>query len=584
VIDRVLPALFVLAAYLIGAIPFGYLVARARGIDIRTVGSGNIGATNVGRTLGFRFFVLVFVLDLLKGFLPAVGFPRLAEGMTGHASPALGVLAALAAILGHNFPIYLRFRGGKGVATSLGALLALDPVAALSSAAGFGVSMLLVRMVSVSSLLGGAVFAVVHFARTAHPRDRDQIAMSLLTFGLLALLVVRHRKNLARVWAGTEPKVALRRKKRNPATPTGRITGGLLLAVLAVGLMAAAGLRLTVRAMKPAELRLGTCTLMEVTRVATGHQRAEQLAFADGGRALAVTCPRYNRVVFYRVAPDATLETRADVDLDGRPVAIGAVDDRVYVLERPPGVAKHLEPGYLETFRADGVRVGGKLRVGFYPDDLAITPDGRHALILTSGRSEGGPHRPLAALSVVALERGPGPRPESGTAPVVGRVEFVRPGVEPDRRVVSADGRRAAKLPFGSERPVAIDISTPERPRIARDDEAGLTPSHARDPDGVTLELPGLGPCFARVRPDRGGLELFDGPSGRPIGRLPLWGPLNLNPARPMGVATAPGRGLIAVATRSGTVHLVAIRPDQGADPGNVGRAVAASESAVDRR
>src|SRR5262249_28843721 len=152
---------------------------------------------------------------------------------------------------------------------------------------------------------------------------------------------------------------------------------------------------------------------------------------------------------------NATLEPQSDLLLDGRPVAIGAFDDRVYVLQRPPGDAKHLEPGYLENFKADGSRIGGRRQVGFYPDDLAITADGRHVLILTSGGGEGGPHRPLAALSVLSL----GMDPES--AREVGRVEFDQPGLDPDRLVVSADGRRAAMLPLGSDQPVVIDLTDP---------------------------------------------------------------------------------------------------------------------------
>src|SRR5271166_804174 len=115
-----------LLGYLIGSIPFGYLVYYwIRGVDIRTVGSGNIGATNVGRNLGFRYFLLVFALDVLKGFVPTAGLPLGLKSM-GIVPPAdLPVFVALASILGHNFPVHLRFKGGKGVATSLGGLLAL---------------------------------------------------------------------------------------------------------------------------------------------------------------------------------------------------------------------------------------------------------------------------------------------------------------------------------------------------------------------------------------------------------------------------------------------------------------------------
>lgn len=105
----------VAVAYLIGSIPFGYLTARwVRGIDIRTVGSGNIGATNVGRVLGFHFFVLVFLLDLLKGLLPTFWFPDVVRSLGGSGLPELRVLVALATILGHNFPAYLKLRGRPG--------------------------------------------------------------------------------------------------------------------------------------------------------------------------------------------------------------------------------------------------------------------------------------------------------------------------------------------------------------------------------------------------------------------------------------------------------------------------------------
>src|SRR5206468_457317 len=121
--DRARPMIAVLVtlaamagAYLLGSIPFGLLIARWFGkVDIRTVGSGNIGATNVGRVLGFKFFVVVFLLDFLKGFLPTFYWPGLARQATGLRLPDLPVLVAVAAILGHNYPVFLRFRGGKGV-------------------------------------------------------------------------------------------------------------------------------------------------------------------------------------------------------------------------------------------------------------------------------------------------------------------------------------------------------------------------------------------------------------------------------------------------------------------------------------
>lgn len=211
----VLSLLASLAGYLLGAIPFGYLIFYGvKGIDIRTVGSGNIGATNVGRQLGFGFFLLVFLLDVLKGFLPTTGLPLLLK-QAGAAPPAdLSVLVALATILGHNFPVYLGFKGGKGVATSLGALLALDPIACAAAAAGFFLIFLLTRYVSLSSVAGALAFVAGHFARVEdpwHPRER---AVSILAIAIALMLIVRHHQNLRRIMAGTEPRVSWRRPSK----------------------------------------------------------------------------------------------------------------------------------------------------------------------------------------------------------------------------------------------------------------------------------------------------------------------------------------------------------------------------------
>lgn len=221
------PLFAVLAGYLIGAIPFAYLIVRARkGIDIRTVGSGNVGATNAGRVLGFRYFLLCFALDLMKGLVPTWGLPRLVAWAAGSPPAWLPVLVALATILGHNFPVYLAFKGGKGVATSFGALLALDPVASLGALLAFVVFLLVTRFVSLSSVLGAIVFVLVHFAQVEHPWDRDQRAMSVVTLALLAMLTARHRANFTRIARGTEPKVRFgRRAERPPGVPTTRSSG-----------------------------------------------------------------------------------------------------------------------------------------------------------------------------------------------------------------------------------------------------------------------------------------------------------------------------------------------------------------------
>jgi glycerol-3-phosphate acyltransferase PlsY len=560
--------LAVVAAYLIGAIPFAYLVAYwAKGIDIRTVGSGNVGATNVGRILGFRFFLLVFVLDVLKGFLPTLGLPR-AVAAAGYGVPALPVLVALATILGHNFPVYLKFRGGKGVATSLGALSALDPVASVASAVGFTTFLLITRYVSISSVLGAIVFALVHFVRVGRPWDRDQIAMSLLTIGLLGMLIVRHRKNYARIIAGTEPKVALRRKR----PPGGRVG----LAVVLVLTAAAAGATgVAIRAGHVDELDCGPFRLTTLARYATGHQRAERVAFADGGRLLAVTCPRYNRVVLDRVTEAGTLEVVRDIALDGRPVAVWPTRDRLFILQRPSGDARHVEAGYWETFDFQGRRIGSKVRVGFDPDDLVVTRDGRWALVLTSGHAEGETNRPAPALGVFDL----GPGTPRGVAGVV----FDRSGDDPERILLSASGRYAGVTLRGSRQIIGINLADIARPTITgrgplaervipypsiSGDDWILMPV---DTECETVRLASDGEdgsavpkaiYLASTLPDESGLVINRSSAswGETLGVLPLRGPANLGTVRPTGLAYSPERKLLAVANRSGGIHLVEVR------------------------
>src|SRR5262245_15889454 len=159
-----LAALVVLAAYLVGAVPFGYLVARARGVDIFQHGSGNIGATNVGRVLGRKFGVLVFLLDFAKGALPAAVAAGLA-GRAGNLPPdTLPVAAGLAAFLGHLFPVYLRFHGGKGVATGAGVVAVLLPLPAAGALVAWVVVLCLTRYVSLASVVAAGSLAVVRLA------------------------------------------------------------------------------------------------------------------------------------------------------------------------------------------------------------------------------------------------------------------------------------------------------------------------------------------------------------------------------------------------------------------------------------
>lgn len=207
-----------LVGYLIGSIPFGYLVARARGVDIFARGSGNIGATNVGRVLGKPFGVLVFVLDFAKGALPVLGV-RLIDSPW----PAwLEVLTGLAAFLGHLFPLYLGLRGGKGVATGTGVVAVLVPGPAIAALGVWLVAAIAWRYVSVASILAALALITVQLNANGW---RDPRTLFCALAG--TLVIVKHRSNIARLLAGNENQV-----RENPAMT--HLTKSLH--VLAVGL------------------------------------------------------------------------------------------------------------------------------------------------------------------------------------------------------------------------------------------------------------------------------------------------------------------------------------------------------------
>ena len=223
--DAILWPILILGAYLIGAIPFGYLIARARGIDIREHGSRNIGATNVGRVLGKKYGRLCLILDMAKGALPVL----IAGWITGLlGAPSISAaqswlwLAVVAAtVLGHIFPIYLRFKGGKGVATGFGALAAMWPALTLSALAALLIWIITVkatRFVSIASCAAAVSLPItVALARLlGWPARSDAITpiqhladgwpFLIITGALAALVLWRHRSNLARVLNGTEAR------------------------------------------------------------------------------------------------------------------------------------------------------------------------------------------------------------------------------------------------------------------------------------------------------------------------------------------------------------------------------------------
>lgn len=203
-----MPYLLLPVAYLIGAIPFGYVIGRFRGVDLFRVGSGNIGATNVGRVLGRGFGLLVFVLDFLKGAVPVAGIVPLATGLglEPESPDLLRVGAAALAFLGHLFPIYLGFRGGKGVATGAGTIAVLVPLPAALAFLTWLVVLLASRMVSLASLAAVGMLVSV-WLLTAAPFDPAVLPITLYLLVGTLIVVVKHRANIRRLLAGAENRI-----------------------------------------------------------------------------------------------------------------------------------------------------------------------------------------------------------------------------------------------------------------------------------------------------------------------------------------------------------------------------------------
>jgi len=231
----------VIGCYCFGSIPFGLLVGWLKGVDIRKHGSGNIGATNAGRVLGRGYGILVFVLDVGKGLapvgfasfllrhadeqLPDGGLPSALIPASGGGSTACLVLVALAAacVLGHMFPVYLKFKGGKGVATSLGVLLGIYPYYTAAGLITLGLWVLVTlatRYVSVGSVAAAVAFPII-FAVTAYARSeawggaRQLWPLHLFGIVIAVLVVYRHRGNLRRLMEGVEPRIGTSRRRED---------------------------------------------------------------------------------------------------------------------------------------------------------------------------------------------------------------------------------------------------------------------------------------------------------------------------------------------------------------------------------
>lgn len=195
--------LTVLGAYLLGSIPFGFLVAKAKGIDIRAVGSGNIGATNAMRVLGKPAGIFVLLMDALKGFGAVWLCTVFAKNFNAGADlETLRVIAGIGAVLGHNYTCWLKFKGGKGIATTAGVYLALAPWSLLIALGVFIVALLTTRIVSVASMAAAVALPVAVWVMMPH-----NLFLGIVTTALGVMAIYKHKSNIQRLMTGTENRL-----------------------------------------------------------------------------------------------------------------------------------------------------------------------------------------------------------------------------------------------------------------------------------------------------------------------------------------------------------------------------------------
>lgn len=196
-----------LISYLIGSVPAGYLAGRIAGIDIRKAGSGNIGATNVLRVLGKRYGYPVFVFDFVKG-TAAVEISILIFNNTHHAEVSrelCAILAGVSSVIGHSYPVWLGFKGGKGVATSFGVVFGLIPLAAVIAVTVWLITFGTTRYVSVASMMAALALPITVLVML-YVKLLSGLALLLFSICLAAIVIWRHRSNLSRLMSGTEPR------------------------------------------------------------------------------------------------------------------------------------------------------------------------------------------------------------------------------------------------------------------------------------------------------------------------------------------------------------------------------------------
>jgi len=203
----------ILGAYLVGSIPFSLIIAKVHGKDIRKIGSGNIGATNLSRALGRRWGYFCFLLDVSKGLLPMVLSGSILSGQVTVGMLFLWLFVGFAAVLGHIFPLYLGFKGGKGVATSFGVALGLWPYYTICAGAAivvWGLVVLVTRYISLASMVASVVFPAALVGLIAVKEDWKFVELwPLLTAATVIplMVILRHRGNIKRLMRGTESKI-----------------------------------------------------------------------------------------------------------------------------------------------------------------------------------------------------------------------------------------------------------------------------------------------------------------------------------------------------------------------------------------
>ena len=200
---------WLLAAYLIGAIPFGFLIGKMRGVDVRTVGSKNIGATNVFRTVGKKWGLLAFFCDVMKGLVPTL----VAKMLYAETMPVMPILVGITCVAGHMLTPYMKFKGGKGVATAFGALIALMPATVGIAFAIFALTFACSHYISLGSCVAATSLAVMVWIPFLDHAGCNDLPLCILVTLISAFIVWKHRSNISRLVHGNENKIYLFRKK-----------------------------------------------------------------------------------------------------------------------------------------------------------------------------------------------------------------------------------------------------------------------------------------------------------------------------------------------------------------------------------